>query len=112
MGHAVVFADIFKSFPGCLQVALVGVLLEINRRGLDPLCQIDTVNGPLIRQQTGMEECCGIVESLTVNEITQFEEKWLTGNVIRSEEHTSELQSRENLVCRLLLEKKNNTLQT
>src|SRR5690606_41228251 len=29
-------------------------------------------------------------------------------NVFRSEEHTSELQSRENLVCRLLLEKKNN----
>src|SRR5690606_39735436 len=28
----------------------------------------------------------------------------------RSEEHTSELQSRENLVCRLLLEKKNNML--
>src|SRR5690606_39382575 len=28
----------------------------------------------------------------------------------RSEEHTSELQSRENLVCRLLLEKKNVTL--
>src|SRR5690606_39439095 len=27
----------------------------------------------------------------------------------RSEEHTSELQSRENLVCRLLLEKKNMT---
>src|SRR5690606_41084718 len=28
------------------------------------------------------------------------------GKEIRSEEHTSELQSRENLVCRLLLEKK------
>src|SRR5947209_10445371 len=28
---------------------------------------------------------------------------------IRSEEHTSELQSRQYLVCRLLLEKKNNT---
>src|SRR5690606_41212252 len=27
--------------------------------------------------------------------------------ITRSEEHTSELQSRENLVCRLLLEKKN-----
>src|SRR5690606_41826884 len=27
-------------------------------------------------------------------------------SLIRSEEHTSELQSRENLVCRLLLEKK------
>src|SRR5690606_40826252 len=33
---------------------------------------------------------------------------WRLGNVStpRSEEHTSELQSRENLVCRLLLEKK------
>src|SRR5690606_39849284 len=30
----------------------------------------------------------------------------------RSEEHTSELQSRENLVCRLLLEKKNRKNQT
>src|SRR5690625_6465372 len=29
----------------------------------------------------------------------------------RSEEHTSELQSRGHLVCRLLLEKKNNTYQ-
>src|SRR5690606_41498552 len=29
---------------------------------------------------------------------------------VRSEEHTSELQSRENLVCRLLLEKKNKKL--
>src|SRR5215475_15667291 len=28
------------------------------------------------------------------------------GGSVRSEEHTSELQSRENLVCRLLLEKK------
>src|SRR3712207_8324875 len=28
---------------------------------------------------------------------------------VRSEEHTSELQSRQYLVCRLLLEKKNNT---
>src|SRR5690606_39329553 len=30
-----------------------------------------------------------------------------SGTKSRSEEHTSELQSRENLVCRLLLEKKN-----
>src|SRR3712207_7666324 len=29
-------------------------------------------------------------------------------SVVRSEEHTSELQSRQYLVCRLLLEKKNN----
>src|SRR5690606_8861686 len=34
--------------------------------------------------------------------------KLLESGVFRSEEHTSELQSRENLVCRLLLEKKKN----
>src|SRR5690606_42106623 len=33
----------------------------------------------------------------------------ILGEMKRSEEHTSELQSRENLVCRLLLEKKNTT---
>src|SRR5436309_9392685 len=32
--------------------------------------------------------------------------KKLRQELFRSEEHTSELQSRENLVCRLLLEKK------
>src|SRR5690606_32926073 len=40
--------------------------------------------------------------------------RWLSGKrdnpaVLESEEHTSELQSREKLVCRLLLEKKNTT---
>src|SRR3712207_8465309 len=32
------------------------------------------------------------------------------GHVQRSEEHTSELQSRQYLVCRLLLEKKNDVI--
>src|SRR5438445_10488596 len=32
--------------------------------------------------------------------------------ILRSEEHTSELQSRQYLVCRLLLEKKNSTQKT
>src|SRR5438270_7427469 len=30
----------------------------------------------------------------------------IVGGILRSEEHTSELQSQSNLVCRLLLEKK------
>ena len=33
-------------------------------------------------------------------------------NEMRSEEHTSELQSRTNLVCRLLLEKKKKLINT
>src|SRR5690554_7279661 len=32
---------------------------------------------------------------------------WASRRITRSEEHTSELQSRPHLVCRLLLEKKN-----
>src|SRR5688572_30421207 len=39
-------------------------------------------------------------------------DKWLTKLVLaRSEEHTSELQSQSNLVCRLLLEKKKTTIE-
>src|SRR2546430_3479000 len=34
--------------------------------------------------------------------------KWTSHRSSRSEEHTSELQSQSNLVCRLLLEKKKN----
>src|SRR5438034_2820384 len=37
----------------------------------------------------------------------QHKEPW---NVLRSEEHTSELQSHSDLVCRLLLEKKKNKI--
>src|SRR2546430_6980579 len=44
-----------------------------------------------------------IVGNMTVEEMIRDREK-LTG--LRSEEHTSELQSQSNLVCRLLLEKK------
>src|SRR5690606_40891162 len=52
--------------------------------------------------------------SLLVEKYSNLNLEWLLigkGEMIkseRSEEHTSELQSRENLVCRLLLEKKNN----
>src|SRR2546430_5085437 len=42
--------------------------------------------------------------------MTRISVRWggseLAGPLIRSEEHTSELQSQSNLVCRLLLEKK------
>src|SRR3712207_8336532 len=40
-----------------------------------------------------------------------YNQQW-TGSKTRSEEHTSELQSRQYLVCRLLLEKKQNTHST
>src|SRR3712207_8652938 len=46
------------------------------------------------------------LECSWVNEYGAFLNLGLTKDLFRSEEHTSELQSRQYLVCRLLLEKK------
>src|SRR2546430_7399440 len=50
-----------------------------------------------------------ILESTGAKLALEITVKDATGRV-RSEEHTSELQSQSNLVCRLLLEKKKNKL--
>src|SRR3712207_8159499 len=48
---------------------------------------------------------CGyLIDLVTTHQAEQV------GRSLRSEEHTSELQSRQYLVCRLLLEKKKKTL--
>src|SRR5690606_39691979 len=52
---------------------------------------------------------CIITVALLSILISSNMKKWVKYSIVmveRSEEHTSELQSRENLVCRLLLEKK------
>src|SRR5436309_11332707 len=48
----------------------------------------------------------GAARTLTLAEVARFLPAHTALLEYRSEEHTSELQSRENLVCRLLLEKK------
>src|SRR2546427_9433892 len=47
-----------------------------------------------------------ITVTVPETEITQIANGAIEQNINRSEEHTSELQSQSNLVCRLLLEKK------
>src|SRR2546421_8408647 len=54
---------------------------------------------------TNMERFMALVEPMLLV-IMGIEEHWLDERHERSEEHTSELQSRSDLVCRLLLEKK------
>src|SRR5436305_9387173 len=56
----------------------------------------------LSRDKARREESWGKLE-------TAFKNNEKVTGVIRSEEHTSELQSRPHLVCRLLLEKKKKT---
>src|SRR3712207_8972656 len=65
----------------------------------EPLAEVDTdkVNAELPSPLAGKIEKLLVSEGDTVDVGTE-----------RSEEHTSELQSRQYLVCRLLLEKKKN----
>src|SRR5690606_41736513 len=57
-----------------------------------------------------LEHDAVIAGEQAVAEDTEAPREFVRGPLdLRSEEHTSELQSRENLVCRLLLEKKNKT---
>src|SRR5690606_41250279 len=58
----------------------------------EPRVLLSHVGGLEIVEMRDQETCCGFGGTFAVK--------------FRSEEHTSELQSRENLVCRLLLEKK------
>src|SRR5699024_12556039 len=47
-----------------------------------------------------------IIDTITSRDRNDYQLLWHLGPDVRSEEHTSELQSRFDLVCRLLLEKK------
>src|SRR2546427_4390711 len=47
-----------------------------------------------------------VARSRLIVVLAQDQETEIPGKLYRSEEHTSELQSQSNLVCRLLLEKK------
>src|SRR5207302_7406931 len=81
-----------------------------------PSCAVDlTRNHPRPCLQYFIKRClgpcvCGLTSDERYAEAARDARMFLEGRrhdlMKRSEEHTSELQSRENLVCRLLLEKK------
>src|SRR5437868_13156440 len=79
-----------------------GAVVEIEVGGEFRMLRLD-------RQRTGVAAECG-------RQIALFGRRFGTGSEmlrdIRSKEHTSELQSRFDLVCRLLLEKKKNKSET
>src|SRR5207249_5656613 len=72
--------------------ALAAVLALEQRRG----------NGPHVVRIAGVDEDVVVVVVRNRLEVVHL----APGSAARSEEHTSELQSRFDLVCRLLLEKK------
>src|SRR3712207_8339031 len=83
------YTTLFRSEVTCLTCAertpMAATLARVDAGEEDPACAT----------------CGGILKSATIS----FGQA-LDPEVIRSEEHTSELQSRQYLVCRLLLAKK------
>src|SRR3712207_8116402 len=66
---------------------------RVIKRSLEVMKELDTDDWRKVRN-------AGAVDLPTIQRFMNFSER------LRSEEHTSELQSRQYLVCRLLLEKK------
>src|SRR5690606_42075066 len=90
------YTTLFRS----LGVALVGVLVELVRRQGNALSEV-AENVQVARDHVANTHATNLrddIDSLMYR---------LDRVMDRSEEHTSELQSREKIVCRLLLENKN-----
>src|SRR5688572_32630489 len=70
--------------------------------------ELEEIGVPLVRHDAGAG--CQLAGKGEIAELLSAEYDDVLAKPGRSEEHTSELQSQSNLVCRLLLEKKNNKL--
>src|SRR5207302_10035143 len=90
-----------------------GRLWQLSRRVRPPLARADKNRRSDHDLRNHCSECPGNEKErkpAECNHSTQSRRDFeCCGYIQRSEEHTSELQSRENLVCRLLLEKKKTT---
>src|SRR2546430_1155251 len=76
---------------------------------IDPVERLKRVNELLTREinlLTMQQE----ISSAAQGEMNKSQREYFLRQQLRSEEHTSELQSQSNLVCRLLLEKKKNKI--
>src|SRR3712207_7153824 len=89
------YTTLFRSQERLLHVVLAGALAQLGWRHVRQ-------QAPVAHQQQVIA-ACGFVHHVARDE----QRRSARGQVVeRSEEHTSELQSRQYLVCRLLLEKK------
>src|SRR5690606_10845644 len=82
-----------------------GLAVDIAKNGQEAVEMVNAKTYALVFMDIQMP----VMDGLTAAEIIRGHFSYQQLPIIRSEEHTSELQSRENLVCRLLLEKKKKT---
>src|SRR5690606_3706799 len=92
--------------PGEAVISTAPMSINLNLCGLESESKFEFA--PIIVRRWRIKNCA-------VHQTVYFpaiEIPLYRASITRSEEHTSELQSRENLVCRLLLEKKTKTMNT
>src|SRR5688572_31430842 len=106
MADAVVGDDVFLEDPTVNQLQDRAAALFGREAALFvPSGSMGNLTCVMAQTRPGQEVVCE-----TNGHIYNYEMGALSALAGRSEEHTSELQSQSNLVCRLLLEKKNNTI--
>src|SRR5690606_41091219 len=89
-----------RTFPSDGGISITGTMRAVLSSG-------SAGGGSTITQQMARNYYDGLSQEQTyTRKLKEILISIKLGNELRSEEHTSELQSRENLVCRLLLEKK------
>src|SRR5690606_39998158 len=91
--------------------ALIALLRENARASTAELARRLGVSRTTVQSRIERLEARGVITGYGVRLSPGYEQGLVKAHVLltRSEEHTSELQSRENHVCRRLLEKKNTT---
>src|SRR5690625_6972458 len=99
---------LFVSLAVLLVAAATLVLLGSHRKGVEEPARQSILSTYRQRQRDlAHERELGLLDEDSFAELSQELEQRLLDDQARSEEHTSELQSRGHLVCRLLLEKQN-----
>src|SRR5699024_9345358 len=99
----------FAALPNAVSFSLIGVVLaefvgSTTGMGYLMISALATLNATDMFAAVILLSVVGI---MLVSVITTMEKRVMHWSAERSEEHTSELQSRFDIVCRLLLEKKN-----
>src|SRR5690606_41424273 len=95
----------------CTEVSATSGLYPLSLHDALPICsRIVIFSASYISgRPRGKSLCTSCLVKPLHKSIQKILERHVFTPYLRSEEHTSELQSRENLVCRLLLEKKKTT---
>ena len=83
VGHAVITTQVGQSFVSCLNVFRFRMLLIVDERFFEALCQIDAVDAALLRQHSRVQEAARVVKRLFMHQFGQIEQELVAGLIIK-----------------------------